>query len=88
MFGGSQVQKSYRASANDFWPFNPDIMIRYVVDMGENLGKYSRNPDKMGEIIENRKNTQQEESKPGETRKNSPNNPQGESEPGKSGENN
>ena len=55
MFVGSQVQKSYRASANDFWPFNPDIMIRYVVDMGENLGKYSRNPDKMGEIIENSK---------------------------------
>jgi len=30
-------------------------MIRYVVDMGENLGKYSRNPDKLGEIIENSK---------------------------------
>ena len=30
-------------------------MIRYVVDMGENLGKYSRNPDKMGEIKENSK---------------------------------
>ncbi len=27
MFGGSQVQKSYRASTNDFLTFDPDIIL-------------------------------------------------------------
>lgn len=61
-------------------------MIRYVVDMGEKgekLGKYSRNSDKMGEIIENSKKDPTRREQAGRNKKKFQNNPQGESKLGK-----